>query len=212
MILIMDNEIDPEQRYLGPELAGRLPDTEYHIFPEDPRELDVEDFDGVVLSGSTASIYDDDHADWISAQESLFERCLADRIPLLGICFGHQLVNRALGGTVEPDQFRTGFVRLTDVDERDSLLQGAGSIVPVYHGDVVTAPGNNMVRTASTQYNEYFCTQHKSAPVWTVQFHPEMTPSIGNHLDGFYAETYSFTDSTAECVLENFLRRCGVKR
>jgi GMP synthase (glutamine-hydrolysing) len=210
MILVMDNEVDPELRYLGPELVRLLPEAEYHVYPEEPVEPAVGDLDGVVLSGSTASVYDADHADWIAAQASLLDRCLTDSIPLLGICFGHQLVNHALGGTVEADRFRGGFVRLRDVNERDPILRGVGPVVPVVHGDVVVSPGEGMVRSASTDYSEYFCTRHETAPVWTVQFHPELTREVGAKIDEFDPGSHSFADTTATRVLDNFAERCGL--
>lgn len=204
MILVLDNEVVPELRYLGPELVRRLPDAEYHVFPEEPVDPTVEDLDGVVFSGSTASVYEQDHADWIDSQIRLLEHCIDGGVPTLGICFGHQLVNHALGGTVKSDTFRGGFEKLTDVSPTDELLDGLDPIVPVLHGDVVTELGEEMVRTGSTNYSQNFCTRHESAPVWTVQFHPELTPEIAAEIDEFQPDAYSFDDTNAGVVLDNF--------
>jgi GMP synthase (glutamine-hydrolysing) len=208
MIIVLDNEIEPELRYLGPELVRQLPNAEYHAFPDESATPDVDAFDGVVISGSTASVYDGDHADWIDRQISLFKQCLTEKIPTLGICFGHQLVNYSLGGTVQPDQLRTGFVRLTDIEESESLLEGVSPVVPVLHGDIVTELGDGLIRTASSAYNDCFCTRHESAPVWTVQFHPELTPRLAARIDEFQSDWNGFSESTAERVLENFTRHC----
>jgi len=212
MILVLDNEIDPDLRYLGPELIRAFPDAEYRVFPEEPVERPVADLDGVVLAGSTASVYDPDHADWVASQSVLLDRCTEAGVPLLGICFGHQLVNHALGGAVESGTFRGGFVRLTRVDERDEVLRDVDPVVPVIHGDVVVEPGDGMVASASTAYSEFFCTRHESAPVWTVQFHPELTPEVAAEIDEFDPGEYAFAGTNARTVLDNFAAVCRRER
>lgn len=204
MLLVLDNEVEPDLRYLGPELVRQLPDAEYHVFPEGRLDRSVDDLDGVVFSGSTASVYDPDHRNWMARQSRLLGRCIDAGIPVLGICFGHQLVNHSLGGSVEASTFRGRFARLIDVDANDELLGGVGPIVPVLHGDVVTDPGDGMVGIASTEYSEFFCTRHSSAPVWTVQFHPELSAEIASRLDEFQPEDHSFADADADVALENF--------
>jgi len=213
MILVLDNEVDPDLRYLGPELVRQLPDAEYHVFPEDRLDRPVDDLGGVVFSGSTASVHDPDHQSWMTRQSRLLDRCIDAGVPVLGICFGHQLVNHSLGGSVETDTFRGGFERLIDVSASDELLVGVDPVVPVLHGDVVTEPGDGMEWTASTAYSELFCTRHRSAPVWTVQFHPELTAGIASQLEEFQPGDHSFAETNADVVLENFAavvdRRAG---
>jgi GMP synthase (glutamine-hydrolysing) len=208
MILVLDNEIDPDLRYLGPELVRALPTASYLVYPEEPVLPAVDTLDGVVLAGSTASVYDDEHARWIRQESTLLERCIEGRVPVLGICFGHQLVNHALGGRVVADEFRGGFTRLASADRDDCLLSGIDPVVPVLHGDIVVESGSGMRPLASTQYSDYFCTRHESAPVWTVQFHPELTPAIAEEIDEFSPDEHSFAESNADIVLENFARRC----
>jgi GMP synthase (glutamine-hydrolysing) len=210
VLLVVENEVDPERRYLGPELVRSLPDAEYHVYPDDPVEPSVADLDGVVLSGSTASVYDGAHADWVRPQTRLVEACLDAAVPTLGICFGHQLVNHALGGTVEADEFRSGFVRLTDRDDGDRLLAGLEPLVPVIHGDAVVEPGRGMGPTAATAYSDYFCTRHESAPVWTVGFHPELTPETAASIDEFRAPDHGFEATDAGRVLDRFAAVCGL--
>ena len=65
--------------------AGELPDS-------------VEAADGFLITGSKSSVYDD--KDWIRALEGFVRECHAARRKVIGICFGHQLVAQALGGSV----------------------------------------------------------------------------------------------------------------
>jgi GMP synthase (glutamine-hydrolysing) len=208
MILVLDDEVRPDYRYLGPEIVHFLDDAEYRVYAEDSTAPDLAAYDGIVLSGSTASVYDPDHADWVATQSELVRRCLSEEIPLLGICFGHQLVNRALGGTVEEDRRRATFVEMEQI-EPDPVLAGVESLVPVLHSDLVTEPGTGMTVTASTSYNEAFCTRHESAPAWTVQFHPEFTGRVADRPSDWDPGDGSFEASTATRVLSNFESLCG---
>lgn len=207
MILVLDDEIQPDYRYLGPEIAHHLPESDYHIYVDDTEIPEIDTYTGVVISGSTASVYEDDHP-WLNDQIRLIETCIERRIPLLGICFGHQLINAALGGTVEEDRRRSTFVEMIDQCANDSVLNGVKPIVPVLHSDIVTDPGENMQAIATTEYSDYFCTRHVDAPVWTVQFHPEFTKRVEDQPSDWEAGDHSFEECNAVQVLGNFAYEC----
>ena len=212
MILVLDNEIRPDYRILAPEIARLLPDAEYHVVVDDPAHPPVDRFDGVVLSGSTDSVYDDDHGEWFDVELDLIDRCLAGGIPLLGVCYGHQLVNYALGGRVEHDHRRATFVEMLEYDRSDAgVLAGVEPVVPALHGDLVAELGEGMESTARTGYDDNFCSRHRDAPVWTVQFHPEYTAAISEEVSDWDPGAHSFAEVTATRVFDNFARHCGVR-
>ena len=101
-ILVLDTEVKPDYRFLGPEIARHTPgETEYRAFVPDPEPPALDDYAGVVLSGSTASVYDREaHGEWLDPEFDIIQECVAKEVPLLGVCFGHQAVNAALGGEV----------------------------------------------------------------------------------------------------------------
>lgn len=206
MIAVLDTEVQPGYRYLGPNIAELLTDADYRVFVDDPTAPDLDAVDGVVLSGSTASVTEDDHESWLEPERQLIEQCIEEEVPLLAICFGHQLVNQALGGTVETDRRRATFVEMTH--DADDVLAGMSHVVPVLHSDLVTELGDGMVATASTAYNEFFCARHEEAPLWTVQFHPEFTADVVDQSSDFDPGEYSFADTNAHRVLENFAGIC----
>ncbi|SNR34684.1 type 1 glutamine amidotransferase [Halorubrum vacuolatum] len=208
MILVVDLEIDPNYRYLGPEIAHHLPaETTYVAFVDDPTVPDVEQYDGVVLSGSTASVYADDHDDWLTPATEIVRRCRDARVPLLGVCFGHQLIHQAFGGTVERDTRRAHFVEMESVAE-DTILDGVDPVVPVLHADLVVDPASELITTARTSYNEHFCSRHRDAPIWTVQFHPEFTERVRDEPSDWSNGEFDFPDANATKVLENFAAYC----
>ncbi|MFN3238443.1 MAG: glutamine amidotransferase-related protein [Pseudomonadales bacterium] len=69
-------------------------DVEHGVYPNH-----MDDCDGYVITGSKKSVYDDE--DWIRALEAYVVELHEHLKPLIGICFGHQLVAQALGGKTE---------------------------------------------------------------------------------------------------------------
>ena len=207
MILVLDDEVRPDYRYLGPEIARIVPASDYHVYADDPTTPPLAEYDGVVISGSTASVYDPDHP-WIETQIGLIEQCVEREIPLLGVCFGHQLINYGLGGHVEQDRRRATFVEMTAMAD-DPGLDGVEPVVPVLHSDLVLEPGDGMESIAATEYSEFFCTRHVDAPVWSVQFHPEFTERVEDRPSDWDRGNHSFDECTATRVLTNFAEICS---
>lgn len=133
----------------------------------------------VYLSGSSASVYDD--LPWISRLSDEVKRWRDAEVPVLGVCFGHQIIAHALGGAVEknPRGWEVGVheVELTPEGEADPLFEGLPSRFPVMqsHQDAVVALPKGAIRLAG---NELASCQAFSLGdrIRTVQFHPEYTP------------------------------------
>lgn len=203
-MLVVRNEVDPDCAYHCDALASHFPDAAACDYPAGERP-DFEGVDGVVLTGSTAGVYEVDDRPWIAEQEALVRELIDREIPTLGVCFGHQLVNSALGGTVEPVGTTS---RLVDVELADDpLFDGVAPVVPAVHGDAVTEPGRDLEVIAGADYYPAFATRHREAPLWTVQFHPEFTADQRERLaaDFGWAETErTYEEVTAERVFSNF--------
>jgi GMP synthase (glutamine-hydrolysing) len=205
-ILVLDDEVQSDYRYLGPEIARIAPDSEYRVYVDEPTDPDPAAFDGVIVSGSTASVYEDH--EFVERQSEFVSACLEAEVPLLGICFGHQLINSALGGRVIEDHRRSTFVEMDTAEPVDPVLAGVGSIVPVLHSDLVVELGRGMESIATSEYNEFFCTRHESAPIWTVQYHPEFTERVEQNPSDWARGEYDFTDCRATKTITNFGEIC----
>lgn len=210
MILVVDNAV--EGGYMGGEIARLLPETESFNYPNRDGDPDLDGVDAVVIGGSEAGVYEEPDRPWITEQKEFVQEVIDREIPLLGICFGHQIINEALGGAVvDSGEGRANLIRASLGD--DELFDGVESVVPVLHSDVVTETGDGMAVVGQAEYNEYFATRHRDLPIWTVQYHPEFTPHILPEYREYWEENdLDFEDSTATRTLDNFCRLCGVKK
>ena len=116
----------------------------------------------------------------------------AGRLPILGICLGHQVIGQVFGGQVvrapEPCHGKVGLIR----HDGDALFQGVTNTFPAgrYHSLVVAANGLPPC-LAVTAYNEeglIMGLRHKEYPVFGLQFHPEsiLTPDGAVLLENFF--------------------------
>jgi GMP synthase (glutamine-hydrolysing) len=203
-LYVVRNEVDPDSEYHCDALAAQFPTATEVDFVRGER-VPLDAADGVVLTGSTAGVYEAERRPWITEQEAFVRELVEREVPTLGVCFGHQVVNSALGGTVEHVGETTGLVEAEFAD--DPLFDGVDPVVVSLHGDVVTTLGDDMEVIASAPHARAFATRHRTAPLWTVQFHPEITASHREMLAERFEWTpnsHSFDRVTAERVFENF--------
>ncbi|MCM1293325.1 MAG: glutamine-hydrolyzing GMP synthase [Bacteroides sp.] len=137
----------------------------YNKFPHDDQSVI-----GVILSGSPFSVYDD------KAFKITLDG-LRGKYPILGICYGAQLMAYINGGNVEPaDSREYGRAILSDIDTPNPLMKDItpGSQVWMSHGDTITSLPDNFKIIASTDKVPVAAYQISGEPVWGVQFHPEV--------------------------------------
>jgi GMP synthase (glutamine-hydrolysing) len=132
----------------------------------------------LVITGSPESVVS--RAAWILETEAVLAELVAEGVPTLGICFGHQLLGQALGGLVEenPAGREIGTVVLELLAD-DPLLAGAPApfVANMSHRDSVTRlpPGARVL--ASTRLEPHAIVRF--APrAWGVQFHPEFAADV----------------------------------
>ena len=145
----------------------------YNKFPKDDPSVI-----GVILSGSPYSVHDPE-----AFKVDLTQ--FVGRIPVLGICYGAQFISHTLGGRVEKaDSREYGRANLQTVDTTNHLFKGfeQHSQVWMSHGDTITAIPEGFETIASTKDVKQAAYWSPSplgegrgeAPVWAVQFHPEV--------------------------------------
>jgi GMP synthase (glutamine-hydrolysing) len=146
---------------------------------------------GVVITGSHAMVTDSEK--WSQLTASWIPLVIHAQIPMLGICYGHQIMALALGGTVGMNpagsEFGTTEINLTSLASDDALFQGLNrkqkvhvshsqSILKLPHGAKHLASGNGDPNQA---FSIGKC-------AWGVQFHPEFDVDIVKTYIRHYSE------------------------
>ncbi len=137
---------------------------------------DVTRFDGVMITGSPASVHD--QAPWIARLLDLIREIYARGLPIFGACFGHQAIALALGGAVgrNPKGYQHGRIA-NQILQRQSWMGALPDAFTLYgsHVEQVThLPDGATAIAASTDCDVAGFVMGNS--VYTTQHHPEMTP------------------------------------
>ena len=141
---------------------------------------------GLILSGGPSSVYDDD------APKPQTGLLATPPYPVLGICYGLQLMAHGLGGKVLPSKSREyGYARLTVVDSTSRLFAGLPKEMDVWmsHGDHVTELPDGFRMTAQTA-DAVNAFENRARRIYGLQFHPEVahTPLGAQILRNFLFE------------------------
>ena len=132
-------------------------------------ELERRGAKAVILSGGPSSVYD---ADAPRADPALW----SGRIPVLGICYGLQLMAHELGGEVVPSAKREYGPATVSLTDADGLFVGIEREQPVWmsHGDSILRPPEGFHATAQTDSTPYAGLADASRNLYGIQFHPEV--------------------------------------
>ena len=142
---------------------------------------------GIILSGSHNSVY---AADAPTLPDSVLEA----GVPVLGICYGLQLLAHSLGGEVSPGQEReygpaTVTVTGGDPDTASPLFEGLPASMQVWmsHGDRVERLPKGFIAIAHSDNSPLAAIAHESRRIYGIQFHPEVvhTPHGAALLENF---------------------------
>jgi GMP synthase (glutamine-hydrolysing) len=149
-----------------------------------PDEVRAAGTGALVLSGGPASVY-------AGGAPTCDPRLLDMGLPVLGICYGLQLMCSLLGGKVSPATGRREFGHaMVEVGDGSDLLDGLPSPLQVWmsHGDSVEGIGDAFRVLARTDNAPFAAVRHRTLPLYGIQFHPEVhhTPKgkalLGNFL------------------------------
>ena len=124
---------------------------------------------GIILSGGPMSVYDSDAPD-------IDDRILKINIPILGICYGLQLISKKLGGKVEPAKDREYGKALLEIIETSPLFLDVKvhSKVWMSHGDYLTELPAGFKIIAKSDDSPIGAAANEKEKIYGVQFHPEV--------------------------------------
>lgn len=138
----------------------------------------VSEFDGFIVSGSKAGVYDE--LVWIEPLFACIREIVAANKKLLGICFGHQAIACALGGSVSKSSKGWGIGNyqnqwIKPPVNNQGWHKGQPLTLLAFHQDQVDELPKGFEVCAKSDFTPYFVTQYKNQ-ILTTQGHPEMSP------------------------------------
>lgn len=189
-VLVVGDKGDDDPGFVGErlvELGATLVPLDRDVLP-DSDVLDGADL--LLLLGSARSAHDPAASDAVVAESWLVRVALDEQIPVLGICYGAQLLALTLEGEVMPaPQAEVGWF---EVDSRDPVLCPPGPWLQ-FHSDAVTPPPGVRVLGTSPAGCQGFAHEMGGERALAWQFHPETTPT----------ELARWLDSCRDWVLEH---------
>jgi GMP synthase-like glutamine amidotransferase len=183
--LVIQHELSTPGGYVNEWLEARGAEQDVlHIYA-DEREVHVRDYDLVVTLGSDLASFDDT-IPWLAREQRLLVEAEQGDVALLGICFGCQLLARALGGrSFRGEHSEIGWLSIQSSD-RSLIPEGPWF---QWHSDTFMPPPHARVIADSAAGPQAYI----AGRTLGLQFHPEVTPAI---VDGWVAS------SRAELELE----------
>ncbi len=155
-------------------IARRIRDlgVQAEILPFDAPVSKIREFSpsGIIFSGGPSSILEKGSP---RPDKKIFEL----GIPILGICYGHQVMAHMFGGKIRKGKQREFGKEILSIQKQRGIFNGLSKKEQVWfsHGDQVVTLPKGFVATASTENCEYGAYRHEIKDLYAIQFHPEVT-------------------------------------
>ncbi len=185
-VLILDLAVAPDMYRPTAHwraLLGETPSQSVALVQGEPL-VDLDGFTHLIVTGSEASVLD--HAAWFDPAQEVIRAAVARKLPVLGSCFGHQLVVRALHGEAHLRRSARPELGWFPVEVTgpgltpEGPLSGASPIwMFCFHFDEVFDLDPSYRVLAHTEDCAVHAYRYGAAPVWGVQAHPEIPPDEG---------------------------------
>ncbi|MEZ5215091.1 MAG: gamma-glutamyl-gamma-aminobutyrate hydrolase family protein [Ilumatobacteraceae bacterium] len=177
-VLVIGNRGDSDPGFIGrrfEELGASLDPWERELDEWPPPEELLAGVDHLVLLGSEWSVYWPEHAGPVERESQLARAAVAAGVPVLGICYGAQLLAHALGGAVGPAATpEIGWYTVDPVGDHPLHAVLTPGPWMQWHSDVIDPPPGAAVLARSPVGVQAWT----SPGVLAVQFHPEVTPTM----------------------------------
>lgn len=160
---------------------------------------------GIVITGSPAMV--SDRPDWSERTAQWLQQAVKTDIPVLGVCYGHQLLAQALGGRagLNPAGRQIGTVnaQLIDIAKYDPLLGHLPNrfAAQTSHSEVVLELPADAIRLATSPLDDNFAIRF-AENAWGIQFHPEFSAPVTSEYIRYRADAIREEGLNPEQLLE----------
>jgi GMP synthase-like glutamine amidotransferase len=167
-VVVVRHHEEDSAGFIGAAFEARGAQLSTILFPKEGPLPDLDGLAHIVLLGSTCSVYDEGEARaWIDEELAWLRRADAAGVPVLGICFGAQVLAAAFGGTVEDaGRQEIGWVM---VDTTDPELIPPGPWLEFHHDRCLPPAHATVLASNALGVQAYRLGRHLA-----VQFHPEV--------------------------------------
>ena len=142
----------------------------HNVTPEKIREINEKlNVKGLILSGGPLSVYEED-------SPRLNPEILNLGLPVMGLCYGHQLIAHMVGGTVKPAEKKEYGITYATIVKPVDVLEGLGPTEKVWmsHSDAVYSIPEDYEVLAYTENCPVAAFKHRIKPIYGLQWHPEV--------------------------------------
>lgn len=201
--LVIQHEEPTPGGYVHEWLVQRGAEQDVYRIDIDDREVDPRGYGLIVSLGSEFPAFDDS-IPWLAREQGLLATATEADVPVLGICFGGQLLARTLGGRSFRGEAEVGFLPVRTLDE---------GLVPEgpwfqWHFDTFTLPPGAELIADSVVGPQAFTIGRSLG----VQFHPEVTPEIMDRWVAAYPHELQQEGVDPDQLLEETRRRADDTR
>jgi len=173
----------------------------YNISLEELKKLNPK---GIIFSGGPSSVYD-------SKAPTPTKKIFQMQIPILGICYGHQIIVNNFGGKVKRVNKQYGSAVLS-IDDNSGIFSGVGDSIRAWmsHGDEAKIVPDNFEIIGHTENARAAAISNKQKGVYGIQFHPEVvhTENGNEILKNFVLKVcHANQDWTLERFVENSIEK-----
>jgi GMP synthase-like glutamine amidotransferase len=133
---------------------------------------DARQLEAILITGAAAGVYDG--LDWIAPLEEFVRTAHAHKTPMVGVCFGHQLIAQALGGVVRKSEKGWGIGRhVYRVTPDNGVIEDEQLAIACSHQDQVVEPPEGARTILFSQFTPHAGLHYANGTTLSVQPHPE---------------------------------------
>lgn len=162
---------------------------------------------GIILCGALTSVNKDD--EWIKEELNFAGRLIDLNFPVLGICFGQQILGKLFGVNIERKAKKSGLVEM-EITKEDALFKGIANLrMPVSHSDQLSMLPHGFELLATSDYCEVQAMKMRDRNVYGIQFHPCYDAYV-KKIKELGINDKNYGEHEGAKVLYNFFRMTGI--